>query len=230
MCALARVRVLFVCCVCVVCSHVDLCVCVCCARARARVRKLCACACMPECVCISPTNVPQVFTPDVDFQDKIAAALVPVAVFMWLDGFQCIGQGIFRGVAKQTTGAVIALLGYYGASLPAAFALGFKAHLGLQGMYMGACIGYSVVGILTLVAICRLDWGAASDKAIATARGGKGSGKEGEEEEGTVGQSVEMTALPQEEEGAEEEEGEEEEGAPLVVEHPRSRAASLGSV
>jgi hypothetical protein len=38
----------------------------------------------------------------------------------------------------QTVGAIMAFVGFYCVSLPSSFALAFKAHLGLKGLWTGA--------------------------------------------------------------------------------------------
>jgi hypothetical protein len=100
----------------------------------------------------------------------MADTLIVTALFMVVDGFQCIGQGIFRGTGKQLYGALCALVGYYPIGLPIAFALGFKAKMGLTGMYLGDCFGYIVVGILSALTVARMDWQAAAAKAMVLAQ------------------------------------------------------------
>jgi hypothetical protein len=66
---------------------------------------------------------------------------------------RAVGQGIVRGCGLQTTGAVLAFFGFYCVSLPTAFLLAFKAHLGLKGLWTGTMpaplSGLAVAGHLT---------------------------------------------------------------------------------
>ena len=40
----------------------------------------------------------------------------------------------------QSYGAVLAFVGFYIVSLPTAFALAFKAHMGLRGLWLGELV------------------------------------------------------------------------------------------
>ena len=50
---------------------------------------------------------------------------------------RAVGQGILRGCGMQTTGAILAFVGFYVVSLPTSFGLAFKAHMGLRGLWLG---------------------------------------------------------------------------------------------
>lgn len=139
---------------------------------RHQIPKVCLTPWCPSCVWVVRwwVMVSQIFTSDPVAIAHMADTLIVTALFMVVDGFQCIGQGIFRGTGKQLYGALCALVGYYPVGLPIAFALGFKAKMGLTGMYLGDCFGYIVVGILSALTVARMDWAAAATKAMALAQ------------------------------------------------------------
>ncbi|RCV06036.1 hypothetical protein SETIT_1G131100v2 [Setaria italica] len=68
---------------------------------------------------------------------KYAARVMPVlAVCILFDGLQTVLSGVVRGCGRQKLGAVINLVAYYVAGIPAAFFFAFVCHLG--GMVLRA--------------------------------------------------------------------------------------------
>jgi MATE family multidrug resistance protein len=78
----------------------------------------------------------------------LAAGILPLAgAFQLADGVQVMACGALRGMGRPHVAALIHVLGYYGLALPAAYVLGFKASLGLYGIWLGLSLGVGAVAI-----------------------------------------------------------------------------------
>jgi Na+-driven multidrug efflux pump len=65
---------------------------------------------------------------------ELAAQIFPfAAAFQLSDGTQVVAGGVLRGMGRPAAAAVVNLLGYYVAALPAAYVLGFSFGYGLGG-------------------------------------------------------------------------------------------------
>ncbi|TKW38658.1 hypothetical protein SEVIR_1G129932v4 [Setaria viridis] len=87
---------------------------------------------------------------------KYAARVMPVlAVCILFDGLQTVLSGVVRGCGRQKLGAVINLVAYYVAGIPAAFFFAFVCHLGGMGLWFGLLCGLVVQMLLLLsISIC----------------------------------------------------------------------------
>lgn len=97
---------------------------------------------------------------------KLAEETLRVAAWVnAVDVFQTCCCGVLMGTGEPMWGTVANLLGYFGVSLPVAYALGFHAEMGLRGLFFGLLCAVSVVGALTSARILCSDWARLSVKA-----------------------------------------------------------------
>jgi multidrug resistance protein, MATE family len=105
---------------------------------------------------LAPARVARLVTD----QQAIIATAIPLfmvaAVFQLSDGIQAIGAGVLRGAGDTRFTMFANLLGHWLIGLPVALLLGFRAGLGVVGMWWGLCAGLSVVAVLLLVRFERL--------------------------------------------------------------------------
>ncbi|XP_021754005.1 protein DETOXIFICATION 56 [Chenopodium quinoa] len=84
-----------------------------------------------------------------------------------------VSGGIVRGTARPWLGTFASLGGFYLLALPLGSVLGFKAKLGLGGLFLGFLVGASTCLILLLVFISRIDWAKEAGKAQIRAAAGE---------------------------------------------------------
>ncbi|KNA23298.1 hypothetical protein SOVF_026100 [Spinacia oleracea] len=84
-----------------------------------------------------------------------------------------VSGGIVRGTARPWLGTYASLGGFYLLALPLGGVLGFKAKLGLGGLFLGFLAGASTCLVLLLVFIARIDWVAEAGKAQVRASAGE---------------------------------------------------------
>ncbi|MGZ8850834.1 MAG: MATE family efflux transporter [Thermoanaerobaculia bacterium] len=93
-------------------------------------------------------------------QQSIIAASVPLmlvaAVFQLSDGIQAAGAGVLRGAGDTHYAFVANLVGHWAIGLPVSLYLGFRAGMGVVGLWWGLCVGLTVVAILLFVRFERL--------------------------------------------------------------------------
>lgn len=94
-----------------------------------------------------------------DQQNVIAASLplmLVAAVFQLSDGVQAVGAGVLRGAGDTKYAFLANIAGHWAVGLPVALLLGFKAGMGIVGLWWGLCAGLTVVAVLLFVRFERL--------------------------------------------------------------------------
>lgn len=89
-----------------------------------------------------------------DQENVIVAALplmVVAAVFQLSDGVQAVGAGVLRGAGDTKFAFYANIVGHWVVGLPVALLLGFRAGLGIVGLWWGLCAGLTVVAALLFV-------------------------------------------------------------------------------
>jgi MATE family multidrug resistance protein len=98
---------------------------------------------------------PRAITRLVTDQENVILASLPLmlvaAVFQLSDGVQAVGAGVLRGAGDTKYAFCANLLGHWVIGLPVALLLGFKAGLGIVGLWWGLCAGLTVVAALLFV-------------------------------------------------------------------------------
>lgn len=85
-------------------------------------------------------------------QENVIMASLPLmlvaAVFQLSDGIQAVGAGVLRGAADTKYAFYANLVGHWCVGMPVALLLGFRAGLGIVGLWWGLCAGLTVVAAL----------------------------------------------------------------------------------
>ena len=98
-----------------------------------------------------PQEIARGFSPD----PRVIAATTPilmiVAVFQLFDGLQMTATGALRGAGNTRVGLYVHFCSYWLLGLPIGWWLGFHAHMGAVGLWLGLCAGLILAGIALTV-------------------------------------------------------------------------------
>jgi len=95
------------------------------------------------------TSVPEVVT--------VAVALIPIAsVFQVFDGVQVVSAGVLRGAGDTRAPLLANLTGFWLMGMPVSLVLGFRAHLGVVGLWWGFVAGLAGVALFLLLRVRRV--------------------------------------------------------------------------
>lgn len=84
----------------------------------------------------------------------VAAALIPVAgVFQVFDGAQVVSAGVLRGAGDTRAPLVANLLGFWLVGIPVSLLLGFRAGLGVVGLWWGFVAGLAAVAAFLVLRV-----------------------------------------------------------------------------
>uniref|UniRef100_K3WXC7 Polysaccharide biosynthesis protein C-terminal domain-containing protein n=1 Tax=Globisporangium ultimum (strain ATCC 200006 / CBS 805.95 / DAOM BR144) TaxID=431595 RepID=K3WXC7_GLOUD len=107
--------------------------------------------------------------------DPASIAKASKVLLIWspmevMDAINCVIQGIFRGAGKQDSAATTNAVAYYAAGIPLAALLGFKLHLGIEGLWIGFGLGVIISASTLVVLFNRWKWDElAEDAQVRTA-------------------------------------------------------------
>ncbi|KAL1893136.1 ethionine resistance protein [Sporothrix stenoceras] len=107
----------------------------------------------------------RVFSDDADVAAIVAAVMPYVALFQIADGLNGSCGGALRGMGRQWVGALVNLVSYYGAALPAGILLAFHGW-GLTGLWCGQCVALFLVGLLEWGIVALSNWPAEVRRAF----------------------------------------------------------------
>ncbi len=93
-------------------------------------------------------QLPALFSSDLAVIALGASVLPIAAAFQWVDGIQCVGAGVLRGMGSTRPAAIFALLGFFGLALPLGWYFAFELQLGLPGIWWGLAGGLGAVAAL----------------------------------------------------------------------------------
>lgn len=92
--------------------------------------------------------LPPLFAPDEVMVQEIATALlIIVAIYQLSDGLQVVGLGALRGMKDLKVPTYVTIGAYWGIGIPVGYLLGFKAGLGIYGVWYGLAIGLTLAAI-----------------------------------------------------------------------------------
>lgn len=106
---------------------------------------------------VSRHVIGRVFSDDADVAALVAAVMPYVALFQIADGLNGSCGGALRGMGRQWVGALVNLVSYYGAALPAGIFLAFHGW-GLAGLWCGQCVALFLVGLLEWAIVAMSNW------------------------------------------------------------------------
>lgn len=124
-----------------------------------------------ECVILlSARNVyGRIFSDDDGVVRTTAKVLPLLAVFQCFDISNGGAAGILRGAGKTHLAGVSNVIGYYGVGLTLAWALCFKAHLGLFGLWAGLITGSGSLLLIQSGWVFTVKWEREAEKVLAEA-------------------------------------------------------------
>ncbi|CAK7236669.1 ethionine resistance protein [Sporothrix bragantina] len=108
----------------------------------------------------------RLFSDDADVAALVAAVMPYVALFQIADGLNGSCGGALRGMGRQWVGALVNLVSYYGAALPAGIFLAFQGGWGLSGLWLGQCVALFLVGLLEWGIVANSNWPAEVRRAF----------------------------------------------------------------
>ncbi|KAL8114147.1 hypothetical protein AgCh_021133 [Apium graveolens] len=109
-------------------------------------------------IMITRNHFAVIFTDSTELQQAVARLAYLLAITMVLNSVQTVISGVAVGGGWQGLVAYINLGCYYIFGLPLGFLLGYKAHLGVQGIWMGMISGTSLQTVILLIIIWKTNW------------------------------------------------------------------------
>jgi MATE family multidrug resistance protein len=87
----------------------------------------------------------------------VATALIPIAgLFQVFDGVQVVSAGALRGAGDTRAPVVANVLGFWLIGIPVSLLLGFRAGLGVTGLWWGFVAGLAAVAVFLVMRVRRL--------------------------------------------------------------------------
>jgi MATE family multidrug resistance protein len=129
------------------------------ARRVAASALLCGPAFMALSACMMLAFAPQLAAAWTSVPDvaAVAASLIPIAgVFQVFDGVQVVSAGVLRGAADTRAALIANLMGFWLVGLPVSVLLGFRAGLGVQGLWWGFVAGLAAVALFLVLRVRRV--------------------------------------------------------------------------
>ncbi|GAB4826325.1 Protein DETOXIFICATION 35 [Ancistrocladus abbreviatus] len=109
-------------------------------------------------VLIARDHFAVIFTSSKELQQAVAKLAWLLGLTMVINSIQLIISGVAVGGGWQAVVAYINLGSYYVFGLPLGFLLGYKAHLGVTGIWGGMIAGVALQTLLLLIVIYRINW------------------------------------------------------------------------
>ncbi|KAG2444666.1 hypothetical protein HXX76_001410 [Chlamydomonas incerta] len=135
----------------------------CAAGARRAARVAIACGlCVQLCVSVflytGRHTVVKMFTTQADIVYHVGRIMPVLAVSCIGDGLIAVMAGVLRGSGRQSLGAALNLVGYWGVGCPVALLLGFHFHLDVMGFWMGLASATSLQAVILACVLSRFSW------------------------------------------------------------------------
>lgn len=100
--------------------------------------------------------------------ELVGATLPILAATIIGDGVNVTLSGVIRGCGRQSLGATINIVTYWGVGIPLAATLAFKVGLGVKGLYLGLLATTSMQGVVMLLILAFFfDWDKEARRAVA---------------------------------------------------------------
>jgi len=88
------------------------------------------------------------FTDSPEVAAEVSAAIFPLVVYQFSDGFQCTYSNAMRGLAYVKPVMLVAFVSYFVVSLPLAYIFGIVFHWRLVGVWFSFPFGLTIAGLL----------------------------------------------------------------------------------
>jgi MATE family multidrug resistance protein len=105
-----------------------------------------------------PEGIARMYTPEPAVVALVAAVLPLAAAFQWFDGAQAVAFGVLRGLGDTRVPSVLALVSFWGLSVPLQVVLAHTFGWGLFGVWTGLVVG---LGCISVALLLRMRWFAA---------------------------------------------------------------------
>jgi len=105
-----------------------------------------------------PETIARMYTPDPLVVAAVATVLPLAAAFQWFDGAQAVAFGVLRGLGDTRVPSVLALVAFWGLSVPLQIGLAHGLGWGLPGVWVGLVVGLATISVTLLI---RMQWFAA---------------------------------------------------------------------
>lgn len=96
---------------------------------------------------VTPRPIARIFTDQTAVVSTGVSLLAIAAFFQIFDGFQVISTGLLRGMGDTRTPMITSLLCHWLIGLPVGYSLCFLLDWGVQGLWIGFCVGLILVAI-----------------------------------------------------------------------------------
>jgi MATE family multidrug resistance protein len=93
-------------------------------------------------------HIPYIFTDDPEVVPTASTLLIIAGTLQYVDGLQCIGAAMLRGIQDVRAPMRIALFAYIGVAMPLGLYLTFPAGLGAKGMWIAFVIALAIPAVL----------------------------------------------------------------------------------
>ena len=93
-------------------------------------------------------HIPYIFTSDPEVVPIASTLLIIAGTLQYVDGLQCIGAAMLRGIQDVRVPMRIALVAYLGVALPLGLILTFPLELGAKGMWLSFVIALAIPAVL----------------------------------------------------------------------------------
>lgn len=110
---------------------------------------------------------PYAYTSDASVVALTAELMLLTCPFQVFAGISAAMQGIFRGSGLQLLGARLNFVSYLALAMPVGLTLAYQFELGLTGLWLGLCAGFTCSGCYCLHWLRHADW---HDMALAAQR------------------------------------------------------------
>lgn len=95
--------------------------------------------------------LPRIYTSDIKVILIAAQLLIIVGFFQLFDGTQVVGLGILRGMGDVNMPTLFSFLAYWLIGIPAAYILGMRYNLGINGVWYGLTVGLIIASLLLFI-------------------------------------------------------------------------------
>eukprot|EP00123_Amoebidium_parasiticum_P011426 comp20707_c0_seq1/m.27002 comp20707_c0_seq1/g.27002 ORF comp20707_c0_seq1/g.27002 comp20707_c0_seq1/m.27002 type:complete len:522 (-) comp20707_c0_seq1:512-2077(-) len=103
-------------------------------------------------------QIPRIYTQFDDVVHVAADVILVVGGFLIFDGTQATASGILRGCGRQSVGAILNAVCYYGIGLPLGYYFGFKLDHKTRGLWEGMFIALIIVCSVMVYMTLNTDW------------------------------------------------------------------------
>jgi len=113
--------------------------------------------------------------------------LIPIVAWGGIgDGLNAIMGSVVRGCGRQSLGAVMNAVIYWGFGLPSMFFFGYKLHLGITGFWIGLASSSSMLCLFFMFVLSKFDWEEETHRAYLLV----GSSADLASDDSTMGEAV----------------------------------------